>query len=545
MMRRDWLWIGLLALGLNAGVAYLLPHPNSMDAYYYFGGAMQLARGHGFTEPYLWNYLAPLGSLPAPSHLYWMPLSSMVAAPFIALMEMVAGRRLPGDMLFRAAQIPMVLLASALPVLTYRVAQHVTPLRRHAIAAALLTLFSAFYVPFWTNTDSFALFGVLAAAAFLLYALGVRPAPLGLRRTSLLAAGLLSGLAHLARADGVLIIVCLVLFDSATQLRSTWGSERSAVSSQQSAISLPRSAFLLGGYFLVTAPWFLRNLMVVGAPLAPGGARTLWLTHYNDLFTYAPEQLTLARYLAQGWASIARDKWEALSLNLQTLVATQANIIAFPFAIVGGWKLRGNRLMQLAWLYGALLFGVMTFAFTFPGPRGGYFHSGAAMIPFIAVAAIVGLDASVEAVASRLKHWQPERSKPIFTTLLVLGAALLTAFRVIGAAAAASTRPDAVYAEIGAWLQSHGAGAATVMVNNPPGFHYHTGLAAIVVPSDEAEVLLRAMNDHRARWLVLEYNVAPALVPLYNAPSAEPRLSLRATFHDGLGREVYLLELAR
>jgi hypothetical protein len=75
--------------------------------------------------------------------------------------------------------------------------------------------------------------------------------------------------------------------------------------------------------------------------------------------------------------------------------------------------------------------------FTFPGARGGYFHSGAALLPFFMPAAVVGLDTAVEAAARLLRHWQPERSKPIFTGLLVAGVVGLSGVvfwqRVVGA----------------------------------------------------------------------------------------------------------------
>ncbi|MGQ0601686.1 MAG: hypothetical protein ACT4QE_08330, partial [Anaerolineales bacterium] len=84
-MRRDLLFIFLLALAVNSVAAVFIVRPAfSMDAHYYFGGALQLARGRGFTEPYVWNYLSPMRALPSPSHVYWMPLTSVAAAPFIA-----------------------------------------------------------------------------------------------------------------------------------------------------------------------------------------------------------------------------------------------------------------------------------------------------------------------------------------------------------------------------------------------------------------------------------------------------------------------------
>ncbi len=519
-MRRDLAGLLLLGMAVNALAAVFVTQPGYMDAHYYFGGALQLARGHGFSEPYVWNYFSPLRQLPAPSHLYWMPLTSIVAAPFIALAEAVAGGPLPNPLAFRAAQIPMVLAASTLPLLAYGVAQTLTGARRSAWAAALLTLFSAFYFPFWTTTDSFALFGLCAAGSLLAF----REAPAS--RRLLFVSGLLAGLAHLARADGLLVLLCLLFFNSVTHLRP----RTSTLDLRPPTFNLlPSSFFLLVGYLLIMSPWFLRNLLVVGAPLAPNGARALWLTNYNELFTYWPEQLTPARYLAMGWEHLLRDKWDALMVNVGNLAVAQAGIIAFPFFLIGLWRLRRHPLAQLAALYGIVLFAVMTFAFTFPGARGGYFHSGAALLPFVSALAVVGLEAAVDRAARVLKHWQPQRSKPIFTVLLVAGAVALTGLR-FAPLTRAGPPPDAVYAEIGQWLLRAEGPGAVVAVNNPPAFYYYTGLASLAIPADDVDALLRAMADFEARWLVLDANVAEGLADLAADPTSEPRLQLRATF---------------
>ncbi|MBF8282838.1 MAG: putative rane protein, partial [Anaerolineales bacterium] len=170
-LRRDLIALFAVALLANGLAASFISRPGYMDAYYYFGGAVQLARGQGFTEPYVWNYLDPIRQLPHPSHLYWMPLPSLVAAPFLWLAERLAGTALPNATLFRMAQIPFVLLASALPLLSYTIASLTTPLRRHALAAAFLTLFSGFYFVVWTNTDAFALYGLTAGGALFVYGL--------------------------------------------------------------------------------------------------------------------------------------------------------------------------------------------------------------------------------------------------------------------------------------------------------------------------------------------------------------------------------------
>src|SRR5437868_4378732 len=110
--RRDLALLLVVGVAVNALAAQWVTQPGYTDAYYYFGGAAQLAQGRGFTEPYLWTYLAA-GDAPAvapapgtqrwPSHMYWMPLTSIVAAPFMAGAEALAGTRLLPPALFRAA----------------------------------------------------------------------------------------------------------------------------------------------------------------------------------------------------------------------------------------------------------------------------------------------------------------------------------------------------------------------------------------------------------------------------------------------------------
>ncbi|MBL8055763.1 MAG: hypothetical protein JNK29_03650, partial [Anaerolineales bacterium] len=295
MRGREWAALWGLSAALLAGAAVWVTQPGYMDAHYYFGGAVQLARGRGFTEPYLWNYLAPMRSLPAPSHLYWMPLTSIVAAPFLAAAEWAAGRALPNAVLFHWAQAPLAAAAAGLAVLTGWVSWRTTGLRRHAWAAGLLTLFSVFYFPFWLTTDSFALFGLAAAGALLCGASALGPlaglvlgdfaeaagrAELARRaRRGLLAAGLLAGLAHLARADGGLVLFAVLIFLLLKIARGA-GPRPSA----DWARAWPPLVFLGLGYLVPMLPWFLRNLAAVGAPLAPGGTRALWLIDYADLF---------------------------------------------------------------------------------------------------------------------------------------------------------------------------------------------------------------------------------------------------------------------
>src|SRR4051794_17966903 len=77
--QRDLLLLFVLGLIVNGAVAAVVAQPGYIDAYYYFNGGTFIAQGQ-WTEPYLWNYVAPPPMLPTPAFGYWQPLASMLAA---------------------------------------------------------------------------------------------------------------------------------------------------------------------------------------------------------------------------------------------------------------------------------------------------------------------------------------------------------------------------------------------------------------------------------------------------------------------------------
>jgi hypothetical protein len=131
-----WLpWIIVtLALGIRLLTAWLLRQPGYTDAYYYAVGAQQLYEGHGFEEPFIWNYLDPPESVPHPGYLYWMPLTAVLGW---------LGLKVLGNS-FGAMQAPFVLLSALLPLIAYVVAWDLTGQRKHAAMAGLLAVFPGF-----------------------------------------------------------------------------------------------------------------------------------------------------------------------------------------------------------------------------------------------------------------------------------------------------------------------------------------------------------------------------------------------------------------
>lgn len=533
MPRRTLLFLFILALLFNFTIASFTSAPWYVDDAYYFGGALRLASGQGFTEPYLWNYLGNQTALPAPSHLYWMPLTSILAA----LSMSVFGQS------FAAARLPLLLLASLLPLITYHCSLLTTGLRRHALAAGLLAIVCGYYVIYWGTTDSFAVYGVVASLAFIFAARGLE-----IRREAWrweIAAGVAAGLAHLTRADGVLVLaVVLWAAITASQRPERNEAKRSEVEGRgpparpapldfgsQITRASAQGAGVVTGYLLVMLPWFIRNLLAAGSPLGAGGAGALWLIEYNDIFNYPPN-LTPARYFAAGWGVIFDGKFQSLISNLQTTLAVQGMVFLTPLIIIGLWQLRKHTLYRIVMLYAVLLYVAMTFAFSFPGARGGLFHSGVALLPFYFPAALVGLDAAIDWIAARLKHWKPELAKRNFTILAVICAAALTLALV--APRLRGSEEDPMYALLRALPTE-----AVVMSNNPPGVWVATGRPGVPLPNGDGNTVIAVADKFHVRYIVMDKNIAPDLVSLYQSSGTE---WLRLVKQEG---EVKLFEVMR
>lgn len=507
-----------VGLALNLVVAATTATPPVMDSYEYFNGAWLLARGAGLEAPYVWNYLDGAQGLPTANFTYWMPLPALIAAPFVWLAGPTAPNpALQPELLFWAS-LPMAALGALVPVLAAATAWHASARTDLAWLAGVLALATGLYVIRWSNVDSYAPFAVSAAAAFGAVTLGDHTAD----RRWWIAAGVLAGLAHLTRADGVLVPATIVL----------WGCVGLGQARRMDLVG----AFLLA-YGLTLAPWLLRNLMTTGSPLGLGGARTLWALDYDELFSLDPTRLTLARYMATDLSAQVSAKIAALSSNLATLWIAQGQVLMLPLALVGAWRWRRSPLVQMNGLFGVLLLLALSFAFTYPGPRGAFLHSGGALVPVLAAGGALGLDQAVS-WAARRRGWVLASARPVF-----LGAALMV--QVAAGAALAFGRPlgDSLspleaYARADALLPP-GAGAAVV---NPPAFYYHTGRPAIVIPDGPVADLAAAVDRFGLRYVVLDGNHAAGLLALYENPDKSVEFRLLAPLNGEGEAPVWLLE---
>ena len=510
----DLAWLVGLTLVVRLVTALPLQRPGYMDAAYYVDGALSLYQGHGLTEPFIWNYLDDPQGIPHPSHLYWMPLSSFLAyASFLAFGPS-----------FRAAQVPFAVLSSLLPAITYSVALDVTGDRRRARYAGLLATFSGFYLVYWVVPDSFGPYAVAGAACLWAVGRGMR----GDAAYWFAIAGLGGGVAHLARADGLLLPAVVFLLGAIQLARGPVPRRRVA-----------GQLFLFGVcYLAVMVPWFVRNIAVSGHPLPTGGTTTMWLTSYDDLYRYGGG-LTPQAYLAWGWGSILHSKLDGLWKNLGQVAFAGWMIYLAPFGLLGVWRLRWRAELRAAWLYLIALYMAMSLVFTYPGMRGGMFHSMSALLPFLYVAAIEGVDAAVAWAARRRVHWHAGQAQRVFGVAAI-------GFAVVLSAVLYSQRLDGFtgthpYQAVGRWLDANASRTARAMVNDPPSFAYHTGRGSVALPNEDLETVLEVMRRYGVQYLVLDQANA-TLDDLYEAPTSDARLVLEEAFLGGQ-QTMYLFRL--
>lgn len=495
MTFRTYLFLFIFALIPPIVIAQFQPAPGYLDSDYYFAGGIQLATGQGFTEPYLWNYLDGTTSLPHPSHSYWMPLASIVAA---------LGMWLTGQTDYASARLFFLLIAALVPPITALLAYKFSQRRDLAITSGLLAIFSVYHAPFVGVTDNFGLFMLLGGMYFLVttYLLSN---PLALRNWFLL--GLLAGFMTLSRSDGLLWLALTFLF-------AIWCAKKELPSNNlrpstfnlQLLLRVIPLIFL--GFLIITGPWYARNISIFGSPMAPGGSRALWLDNYDQTFIYPPSLLNMESFLSLGWNEIMSDRMWALGTNLQSAFAAHGGIILFPFIITGIIYYRKDERVKLAGLAWLILFLVMTFVFPFAGARGAFFHAGAALQPIWWVLAPLGLESIL--VSLRKRGIGNDQNRLVFRSILIMITIILTVFVVnLRLFDLGWGEGEENYPPVENFLVENGIDKDdVVIVRNAPGYYLQTGRSAISVPYGGEQAILQVADQFNAYYFVMEAEAA-------------------------------------
>ncbi|NPA92129.1 MAG: hypothetical protein GXO56_00430 [Chloroflexi bacterium] len=517
MKLKDFALLMFLQFLALFAVAIFQHSPGYMDADYYTIMGQQVA--HGTTaEPFIWNYLDDPQGVPHPGFAYWQPLAAFLAAWGIRLMPSAAP--------FSAARIPFILLALLIPALTAWLAYTLTRRRDLALFSGGLAIASGFYFPYLAVPDTFTPLMVLGALFFIIAGWPeawhlddiVRPwrwarklLSRSLAKHAPFFLGVLAGLMHFARAEGFLWLL------------AAWG-----VLVLRRRKVLRSYVWVLIGYGVVMFPWMLRNLSVFGTPLSPGGLRTLWLTDYNELYTYPASQLTFAHWWASGLKAILTARLKAAGTNLLTAWTVQGQILWLPFVLLGAWHTRSDRRVKIGLGMWLVLWVLMSAVFPFAGARGGFFHAGAALQPLFWALAPIGFAIALRPLA-RWRGWHLPQAQQVLGWGLVAATVLLTVLvvqrRVIGDFPTHPVwdKPARAYAELGTGLHNLGIpNDALILVNNPPGFTLITGYPSLAVPNGDADVVAEVARRYGARYWALESNHPKQQNHYYCHPTTVP-----------------------
>lgn len=510
MTRRAHLIFIPVALVLAFVMVYaVVRQPTYTDAYYYINAANRLAGGDGLTDAYLWTYIGAPEALPAPSHTYWMPMASLIAAAGMALFNA------PGA--YWAAQVPYVLLLALLGYTAFWLGAHLSGTRQAAWAAGLIVLLGGFFSRFWGVIETFTPFAVFGAGCLIVLGRGLVSGRWGW----FVLAGVLAAAAHLTRADGVLLVLAGVaamgfvwLFGA--KKGNKWAGGHAGV---WHAKPLPHVVILIVAYLVVMSPWMVRNLNAIGTVLPVGGAQGIWFTDYNDIFNYPPDATPTRFFEIGGWGLLLESRWVGLSSAAVTLIVVEGLIFLAPLMLIGLFRRWRDPFLIPFWIYALGLHLAMALVFPFPGSRGGLFHSAAALFPFWVALGLVGLDDVIQQVARRRRGWNPAQARAFFTTFAVVLALGPTLYVLRSA-----SPPDvpAFYDQMAALIPDE----ARVMINDPAQMYYHTGRGGVVLPNEAPDVIREIAGRYDVDYLLLELVAdgvslaAPA--PLMTLPSETP-----------------------
>jgi hypothetical protein len=382
-----------------------------------------------------------------------------------------------------------------------------------AVIGGLLPIFGGYYCAYYSAVDSFGLSMLLGYGYFLLISKLFE-----IEKTKLyiyaIAIGVIAGLMHLIRAEGLLWAGMIPIFFTSIGVK------------RHKNEGLKLNHWIFGGglglitYFLIMLPWFLRNLRLFGSLTARGSSTNIFLTTYNDLFHYPVSELTITRWLRLGLPALVKQRINAAGINGLSLIGVQMLIVMLPFVIVAIWKNRHTAWVKVNLFGMTVIFLFFTIIFPLAGMRGSFFHSGTSFQIFLWSMAIIGLRHLVQVLPLNKGV-----DRKIFGRFLGIG--FLTLFVGISGVL--------FYAKASSW--DNGANELSIidaqlkeleipnseiiLINDPATFHWVTGRPSIVIPSGDEEVMRKVMERYRVNYAVIQINHPPELHEFYHNPEKE------------------------
>ncbi len=492
MKKIDLLTLFLIALCVLSINFVFQKHPGYMDSEYYFLGGRQLLEGEN-SLPVIWNYLDGANQLPHPLFSYWMPFASILTAVSMFLFGSS----------FLGSRIIFYLLAAGLAPLTFLISYKISQNRFISYLSGLLSIFSGYYLKFFTIPETIVPVIFLGGIFFLL--IGYLFENKNIKYNLLIFLGIISGLLYLSRSDGVLYVIIAI----GCVIVASWKTQNENEFSR-----LVKKLLVLVVFFLITTGLiFVYNKINFGTFLTPASSRALMIATYDDTFIYPASALTPDYFFEQGVGLRPEQIWTALKQNTGSFIGVQLLIVGLPLFILGLRKRHNKSIIRVAILHFLSITVFMTIVFPLAGARGGFLHasSGNQIILWFLVAD--GLHEFIE-WGIRKRNWKLVRSQKMFGSALVIFVLLLTV--IVYAKDVVGDIPGAYkwnsdyekYEFIESMIKEKSEFKSdVVMINNPLGYYYTTGRWSVVIPNAESLNLLKIMNKLDVKYVVLDENM--------------------------------------
>ena len=499
----------LLALVARLVTAALFPDPAYPDSFYYVDVARQLAAGHGFNVDFIWIFPEVGGAIPAnpvlpiASNAHWMPLASLVQVPFLAVF---------GANAFAAA-VPFAIIGSLAAPLAWAIGREAGATRLVAVGAGVLTAFPALSFPFMMQTDNFSLYQPLVAGALLLGARGLKGHP-----RSFALAGLLVGVATLARNDGVLAGGVLGL----AFLWDRWRAWRSG-GSRVPAIPLWSAVACAGLFAAVMAPWIARQLAVFGS-ISPSSAsgKVLFIRTIEE-WNQITSPATLDHLLGMGIGPFVATRIGGLIAALGIFTTLVGAGLLMPPMVVGAWRRRRSVDFGPFFAYAAALFAFSALVSAVHVPGGTFIHSAVALAPHGYVLALEGVAAAVAWIATRRRAWNRGSATRVFVGAAVAIGIIAAVFGTLVVDAGWNAKRDARLTLAAALDLAGVAPDDRLMTIDASGFKYFTGRGGVVTTNDPLATELEIATAYRISWLVLERDeISTTMAPILSGETRPP-----------------------
>src|SRR5664279_3630031 len=485
-----------LALAVRAVVFGLHPDAAYPDSYYYVDVARALHAGQGFNIDFIWSFVDVGGRIPAhpvlpiPSNAHWMPLAAVIQLPTMWLLGATP----------MASVIPFLIVGSLAAPMTRLLAREIGCSPRVALLAGIAVAVPGAATIFMAQPDNLALYQPLGTAVLWLTVRGLKG-----HRGSYALAGLVVGLATLARNDGVLLGAVVGLAFAWDRGRA-WRASRSSRSDGSRVPAIPwRYAFACFGLFLIVmAPWYARQLAVFGS-LSPSSTsgRILLIATYEQMNSVTSDT-SLAGFLGQGIGPLLQSRVLGLVSALEIYFVIAIPIVLAPFVLIGAWARRHSLEFGPFFVYAALLFAASGLLFAVHVPYGTFLHSAVAMVPFTMILVFEGAVLASRWAARHRRAWTEEGAARLFLVVAAASVVLNAAAFTSGAMPSWNADREARLATNQA-LDAAGVPQTDLLLSaDPGGFKYFTGRGGVVTPNDSLEVIHQVAADYGIRWLVLE-----------------------------------------